>query len=295
LSKATDRFPSELQWTLLLNIFDWLKTIKNEFKEFVLRPKVTYRSSDGQLTDTEYKVGSPMGIYTSWASFSLCHHLLVRIAGYYNAIKTNDRYLIIGDDIVISDNKLATAYKGLLTKLEISFKESDSFVSSQDKSIAEFAKRLFINGRELSPLPLRLLEDNLASEAAFLVRCNEIGHQLSFNPFLYPGNSNRVELLLLCSYTFRRIQKALPVQSAPLTRITDEYLANTIKDWLGTELGNARDIWSSRTDPSKLREKSISKFILNLYGKEIHIDYCFRNQNYGFTRLGYITSREDKT
>jgi len=118
----------------------------------------------------------------------------------------------------------------LLRSLEIEFKESDSFVSTQDNSIAEFAKRLFINGREISPLPLRLLESNLASEAAFLVRCNEIGHQLMFDPFLYPGNSNRVELLLLCSYTFRKIQKEIPIQSAPTKRVTDEYLASTIKD-----------------------------------------------------------------
>lgn len=118
----------------------------------------------------------------------------------------------------------------MLRSLEIEFKESDSFVSTQDNSIAEFAKRLFINGREISPLPLRLLESNLASEAAFLVRCNEIGHQLMFDPFLYPGNSNRVELLLLCSYTFRKIQKEIPIQSAPTKRVTDEYLASTIKD-----------------------------------------------------------------
>jgi hypothetical protein len=230
LSKATDRFPSEIQWTLLSTLFPWIKPVEKEFKEYVLRPRVEYQNSSGERLETRYKVGSPMGIYTSWASFALCHHLIVRLAGYRKRIRTKDRYLIIGDDIVISDDRLATSYKDLLRSLEIEFKESDSFVSTQDKSIAEFAKRLFINGREISPLPLRLLEDNLASEAGFLVRCNEIGHQLSFDPILYPGVSNRVETLLLCSYTFRKVQNAIPVKSAPLERITDEYLASSIKD-----------------------------------------------------------------
>jgi hypothetical protein len=60
-----------------------------------------------------------MGVYTSWASFALCHHLLVRVAGRRSKIRTKGQYLIIGDDIVIANTKLSNSYKGLLKELEI--------------------------------------------------------------------------------------------------------------------------------------------------------------------------------
>jgi hypothetical protein len=60
-----------------------------------------------------------MGVYTSWASFALCHHLIVRVAGRRSKVRTKGQYLIIGDDIVIANKRLATAYKDLLAELEV--------------------------------------------------------------------------------------------------------------------------------------------------------------------------------
>jgi hypothetical protein len=195
--------------------------------------------------------------------------MIVRLAGYRQRIKTKGQYLIIGDDIVISNDRLASSYKKLLRSLEIEFKESDSFVSTKDRSIAEFAKRLFINGREISPLPLRLLESDLKSEAAFLVRSREIGHQLRFETSSYPGKSNRVELLLLCAYTFLRIRKEHPIELAPFKRITNDYLASIFKEYLETEVGNSSDMFRTFSNPANHRRKIIDMFVAKYHGRGI--------------------------
>lgn len=246
MSKATDRFPSDLQWELLISLFPWLTSVEQEFKDLILRPQVTYISNDGTKRVTKYSIGSPMGILTSWASFALCHHLLVRIAGKRVHVRTKGRFLILGDDIVIRGKKLANSYKSLLRQLEIDFSEADSFSSTQGKSVAEFAKRLFVNGQEISPLPLRLIDNNLISdEAAFLVRCNEIRHQFTVESVTYPGTSNRLETLFLCVYLFRAIRNKLqlePTCTREYASVIDSQLADVFKEYFGTQIGSAREL-----------------------------------------------------
>jgi hypothetical protein len=101
-------------------LFPHLSKNKTEFYKYVLQPEVDFRDTDGSTNSTKYAVGTPMGIYTSWASFALCHHLLVRVAGARVHVRTRGKYLILGDDIVISDYKLASSYKKVLEDLEIS-------------------------------------------------------------------------------------------------------------------------------------------------------------------------------
>lgn len=101
------------------NLFPHLNEHRDAFYRYVLQPDVDYRDTDGSIKSTKYAVGSPMGIYTSWASFALCHHLLVRVAGARARVRTRGKYLILGDDIVISDYNLASSYKKVLEDLEI--------------------------------------------------------------------------------------------------------------------------------------------------------------------------------
>jgi hypothetical protein len=192
-----------------------------------------------------------MGIPTSWASFALCHHLLVRIAGKRARVRTKGRFLILGDDLVIRGKKLADSYKSLLGELEISFSEADSFTSTRGKSIAEFAKRIFVNGQELSPLPLRLLEGQplVSNEAAFLVRCSEIRHQFDFESVTYPGTSNRLETLFLCVYMFRSIRNKLQerltctdTDFAVHPSVINPQLAEILFEYFRTQIGSAREL-----------------------------------------------------
>jgi len=101
----------------------------------------------------KYGAGQPQGAYTSWTTFALCHHLVVRVAAH-NVLKTFDfdSYFLLGDDIVIwGDERVAKEYLRLITKVlgvEISLEKS---LISQNSF--EFAKRFFYQGIEVSPLP----------------------------------------------------------------------------------------------------------------------------------------------
>lgn len=99
----------------------------------------------------KYRAGQPMGAYTSWAIFALCHHLVVRVAAH-NVTGSFDfrTYFLLGDDFVIWGNdkvaaeylRLKTVVLGVKISLPKSLIADDSF---------EFAKRFFIKGVEVSP------------------------------------------------------------------------------------------------------------------------------------------------
>jgi hypothetical protein len=48
-----------------------------------------------------YGTGQPMGLYSSWASFSLTHHLLIKYLAKEKGINSFSSYQILGDDVVI--------------------------------------------------------------------------------------------------------------------------------------------------------------------------------------------------
>lgn len=86
-----------------------------------------------------YVVGQPMGGYSSWAVFTLCHHLVVQYAstlcgnkGFFTG------YRLLGDDIVISDKLVASKYQEIMTTLGVEISESKSHIS---KECYEMAKR----------------------------------------------------------------------------------------------------------------------------------------------------------
>jgi hypothetical protein len=63
-----------------------------------------------------YRAGQPMGAYTSWAVFALCHHILVRVAAHNCGYRDFgfSQYVILGDDIIIwGDHSVAKEYQRL--------------------------------------------------------------------------------------------------------------------------------------------------------------------------------------
>ena len=136
-------------------------------------------------------------------------------------------------------------------------------MSNQHESIAEFAKRLFINGRDLSPLPLRLLEGNLTMEASFLIKCKEIGHHLCLDEYSYPGNSNRLELLLLSGYVFRKVQNTIqPLDHhLKLSSSADKLLTDTLRTYLQTEMGCFSDALEQMKTLESERVRIVKAFI----------------------------------
>lgn len=101
-----------------------------------------------------------MGALSSWAMLALTHHILVRIAALRVGMRNFEDYAILGDDIVIYNDKVAKSYYNLLTSLGVSINLSKS-VESYD--FAEFAKVWKGPGVNITPigpgLTLRFVRD----------------------------------------------------------------------------------------------------------------------------------------
>jgi hypothetical protein len=85
LSNATDRFPIGFQSEVLKYLTN--ESYSNVWKSLM----IDYPFSIPWKPNSEvyYKSGQPMGAYTSWAIFALCHHLVIRVAAH-NVLKTFD-------------------------------------------------------------------------------------------------------------------------------------------------------------------------------------------------------------
>jgi hypothetical protein len=84
-----------------------------------------------------------MGALSSWPFMALVHHILVWIS--FGSRKASlGKYLILGDDIVIFDEKVFQQYCVLLRKLGVSYTNNFSKVGF------EFAKRTFCRGKEIT-------------------------------------------------------------------------------------------------------------------------------------------------
>jgi len=170
LSSATDRFPLSLQEKLLGVIYtdskfawSWGKLlIGRRFWVPTYDPNfgVDDGADDEKTKTVMYTVGQPMGAYSSWAAFSLSHHLVVhycaKLCGYDNF--EFDQYIILGDDIVVYDNDVATKYKTVISNLGVELSPTKTHVS---KDTYEFAKRWIKLGKEITPFPILGLVENI--------------------------------------------------------------------------------------------------------------------------------------
>jgi len=112
-----------------------------------------YQGSARKLT---YGTGTPMGAYTSWATFAVAHHFIMYVASTsLGQGWKKSKYCLLGDDILIGDTALAEKYREILLSLDVPF----SPIKTHDsKFLSEFAKRLFYKGREITPFPIHAVQ-----------------------------------------------------------------------------------------------------------------------------------------
>jgi hypothetical protein len=150
LSSATDRFPID-QIVLVLKgrypstyIDSWKRVMSGH----------PFDWNDQQIS---YSVGNPMGAYSSWASFTLAHHYIVYLSCLREGIDwRNANYVLLGDDIVIGDDRIAKQYLSLIEGLGVEISKQKTHISSDTY---EFAKRWVHKGNEISPFPVSAVLD----------------------------------------------------------------------------------------------------------------------------------------
>jgi hypothetical protein len=145
LTSATDRFPIALQKVMLSEL---IGTDKAEAWEDIM---VGY-DFNFQGKNVRYACGQPMGAYSSWPTFALNHHLIVRMAAKRAGFPvTFNCYSLLGDDIVIGDSQVAYEYKKLISTLGVDISEQKTHESSHTFS---FAKRWIHKGVEITGIRL---------------------------------------------------------------------------------------------------------------------------------------------
>lgn len=151
LTAATDRFPVQPQ-QIVLNFLD--KRLSNWSK---ILTSIGFEYKGSQYT---YKVGQPMGLYGSWATFALTHHAIIQYVAWSKGFKTFKSYRILGDDVAIWNKQVATGYSDIIRKLDVRISDAKSIIpDNQCKPghSAEFAKRIFYNGSEYTGIAPNIL------------------------------------------------------------------------------------------------------------------------------------------
>lgn len=99
-----------------------------------------------------------LGYYSSWPLFALTHHLVIWwCEEQVYPDRYFDRYAVLGDDVLIADQKVAQEYEKALQNLGVQISHQKSLIS--ESGAAEFAKRFYIRGLsvDLSPISIRAL------------------------------------------------------------------------------------------------------------------------------------------
>lgn len=175
LKSATDLIPKELYREILVRYFGdekaatlWLNLLSE--RNFSLKG-IYGEDGDGKVRFTQYKRGQPMGAYSSWAGLALLHHALVQYAAKAAGYTTwFDHYLVLGDDIVIAEERVALAYLKVCDEFGIVVGLAKSFVSR--KGLFNFAAQTFLGPDNISTLSLReeIVADSVSRRMEFAAR-----------------------------------------------------------------------------------------------------------------------------
>jgi hypothetical protein len=146
LSAFTDRFPRQLQKAVVSARYG--STVGNHWETILT--KRTFESKRGPIS---YEVGNPMGFLSSWSVSTMTHHAFIEFLGSkYGINKVYDKYIMLGDDIVIADEELYKKYIENIQKLGIPISHSKCTISKT--GYTEFAKRLFTPKGEITGFPV---------------------------------------------------------------------------------------------------------------------------------------------
>lgn len=153
LTNATDRLPVKHQKLIIEQLFD--KRIADLWETILVNYTFTTKGSSKTY---KYGTGQPMGAYSSWPIMALQHHCLVHYAALLVGENPKGKYVLLGDDIVISCSSIAESYKNVMAELDVKISEQKTHVSND---ICEFAKRWYYRGSEITAFPLHSLHTNM--------------------------------------------------------------------------------------------------------------------------------------
>lgn len=289
LSAATDRFPIVLQKKLLATVYSDQKFATCWAN---LLSKREFLSPEGDKFT--YSVGQPMGGYSSWAAFTLTHHLVVAWAAKLSGFEagTFKDYILLGDDIVIKNNRVAVRYIALMTKFGVDISMQKTHIS---RNMYEFAKRWIKSGVEVTGVPLKGILSNWANvQVVFL----ELFTYIQRNPI------NRIPTIDLTCLLYKGIPFNNRTKSSRAIRALLYDFNQALRHNFGlATYDELRSYWAAKTRnhismvpgqrvlPSLLRATLSTALLKNAAMSRLDIHYSIRNFNAYFNLL--IRAQDD--
>jgi hypothetical protein len=167
LSSATDRVPVAIQEPVLAALTG-SKEYAAAWRQLICDRE--YTTSWGNRSRVRYGCGQPMGAYSSWTTFALTHHLIVRYAAVKAGLTPRfEGYVLLGDDIVIAHDAVAKEYLAIMAGLGVEVSEVKTFVSSD---MYEFAKRIIYLGTEVTGAPFGSMFDAISFVSRGTLKAN---------------------------------------------------------------------------------------------------------------------------
>lgn len=170
LKSATDRIPEGLYRTVFSasplgpsRTEAWLSLLIDRSYHVSDHAMAYIKPSSLSSRFVEYSTGQPMGALSSWPSMAIVHHFLVQYAAWKSGELSGelsspnfplfDKYLILGDDVVIGSRKTAKEYLHSMEVLGVTISLSKTYEST--KGLVNFANQTFIGEENVSPLSIR--------------------------------------------------------------------------------------------------------------------------------------------
>lgn len=233
LTGATDYFPLHLQEVILKHIT--LKDTGGQINLFLDLSRSPWLVPGGQTL--VWSKGQPLGLYPSFASFALSHGLVLYSL---NDFRHEDKFFILGDDVVILDKGLHSRYVDFLQRYECPISTSKSINSTL---LAEFGGKLITKFDIIPQLKWRQVSDdnfldilkNIGPSAGRLLRSDQrkIVDLVSFIPEFLGGlgyNPKGLPLELRYEMYLNLIQPDRSSYLLSLSKRVTDYIYNSKND-----------------------------------------------------------------
>lgn len=239
-----------------------------------------------------YRVGQPMGLYSSWPAMALTNNIMVWVS-YYRTHGSMPKwrnpseapYAIVGDDVVIKGDRLADEYLKILNTLGVEVQKTKSFV---DKHICEFAKGWYLNGIDLRPLSPNLLRPRTDYLPEALVALGEL---LSSKVYYHPRKELSRQLSSVITSQSERNQLLVALScgfaASHARRDIFRFFPEGSKYLFGYEtfdtLEHAVAVWEAERDINRLRKGELLSSFMFPYVPAFSVDQrkpCWPSQQF---------------
>jgi hypothetical protein len=184
LSNATDRFPREPQIGLMrilgvpelyIKVFEQLCTLP-----WKVEPGLVSSGFPEELT---WEVGQPLGVYGSFPIFSLTHIALLYGIEVAMLGRPHRTFRVVGDDVVISNEKVAREYSRVLSISSVEISQQKSLESSY---LASFVGYYITKDTMTKPTKLRPIRRKNVVESAMALGSTAVDAVASVEPKILP-------------------------------------------------------------------------------------------------------------